>query len=57
MTAVPRTQAPTLNVVAEMGPVAARQRERHCRDWDETPAEAARYDDRYWDDLYERDED
>jgi hypothetical protein len=25
-------------------------------DWDETPAEAARFDDHYWDDLYDRDE-
>lgn len=28
-----------------------------ARDWDESPAEAARYDDRHWDDLYDRDED
>lgn len=27
-----------------------------ARDWDESPAEAARYDDRHWDDLYDRDE-
>lgn len=26
-------------------------------DWDETPAEAARYDRAYFDDLYDRDED
>lgn len=28
-----------------------------ARVWDESPAEAARYDDRHWDDLYDRDED
>jgi hypothetical protein len=27
------------------------------RVWDESPAEAARYDARHWDDLYDRDED
>lgn len=26
-----------------------------ARDWDETPAEAARYDRAYYDDLYDRD--
>lgn len=28
-----------------------------ARIWDETPAEAARFDDRYWDAMYDRDED
>lgn len=58
MTALSRVQTPTPNVVAEVAPVADHQRERLHPDWDETPAEAARYDDRYWDDYeYDRDED
>jgi hypothetical protein len=28
-----------------------------ARDWDDDPHTAARYDDRYWDSLYDRDED
>lgn len=35
--------------LVEPGPPADR--------WDEDPAEAARADDRYWDSLYDRDED
>jgi hypothetical protein len=27
------------------------------RDWDDDPRTCARYDARYWDDLYDRDED
>lgn len=38
-------------------PVAGPPVEPGPRDWwEETPAEAARADDRYWDDLYDRDE-
>jgi len=31
--------------------------EPRAYDWDDDPREAARLDDRYWDDLYDRDED
>lgn len=27
-----------------------------AREWDDDPHTAARYDDRYWDDMYDRDE-
>ncbi|MFF4346793.1 hypothetical protein [Streptomyces sp. NPDC001530] len=27
-----------------------------ARDWEDDPHIAARYDDRYWDDMYDRDE-
>jgi hypothetical protein len=34
-------------------PAAPPPADPRARDWEETPAEAARYDDRYWDQQYE----
>jgi hypothetical protein len=47
MTARPQPTAPSPQVPAGL----------RARDWDESPREAAAADDRYWDDLYDRDED
>lgn len=41
----------------EPAPVVPSSAEPQRHDWDEDSRTAARYDDRYWDDLYDRDED
>lgn len=58
MTAAIRQKSTALALPASTVDVPEPLAEPRAHDWDETPAEAAHYDDRYWGDYeYDRDED